>query len=1169
MFFHARHFHFVRLSVASFAAVAFGCISIAHAADVGQPKKPLEPKIAEASSEAVTQIGTFKVPSEWTCEVFAAEPDVANPVVLTVDNRGRVFVCESFRQEQGVTDNRKHDNAWLMADLKAMTVADRIAYHKELLGDKAASYEEQDDRIRLLIDEDGDGKADRSNVFASGFNRLEEGTGAGVLVRGNDVYYTNIPTLWLLKDSTGSGVSDERVVLADGFGVRVAFRGHDMHGLVMGPDGRIYFSIGDRGYHVQTPNGLLANPESGAVFRCELDGSNLEIFATGLRNPQELAFDDFGNLFTGDNNSDSGDKARWVYVVHGSDAGWRMMYQYISDRGPFNREKIWYPYDSKTTAAYIVPPIANFADGPSGLAYYPGTGLNDSFKGNFFLVDFRGGASNSGIRTIKNKPKGAFFEIAASEQPIWNMLATDIDFGPDGSMYVTDWVNGWNGEGKGRVYRFIDSVGLKNPTTIETKNLLNKGFQDLNEEKLVSLLGHVDRRVRAESQWELASRKALSALERVAADSSQSELARVHAVWGLGQLARNKQSAKAAVQAILKLKPSISNTSAAQSAILPAEVAVAALKVLGESHRMVEQGVLSGELPTMNEWVQDSLLGTDMRVLAAGAIAAGQLHTPGIMDAIRQALKTNANDDPIVRHACIMALAGQGDPKSISALSNDTSEAVRLAAVVAMRRMEASEITQFLKDPSERVALEAARAINDVVALHSGLPELAKSLARNTSDPAFVSRALNANFRLGNPENADAVAVFAADSTRSKAMRLEALDMLQNWSAPKPLDRVMNRYSPLPSRDVVMVSTAFAKIVEGLLKQEDLDSSVRAKTLEVGSSLNNKSIIPALMLLLTDKNAPGKDRSSAIRWLMKLDSDKGASMLADLSTDASPEVRVEAIKQLVAVAPEQSIVALSKQTLSKVMFERQSAWDTLATIESPTATKVIRDGVDRWLAGNLPLDTLLNLREAAEGRVDADLMEQLTSKLESYRPIVGDKAPKDKDVEFESSSTVTKQYLDSMVGGNVANGKDLFLNRSQLSCVRCHRVADKGGEVGPVLSGIGLSKNKEYLLEAIVDPNATIAQGFETMIVQTDSGQVVSGIAKAQDDDKLTLVTATNEVIVIEQDSIEGVKKGQSSMPVDLMKYMSRRELRDLIAYLTSLKSKNADAGGATGHGVE
>jgi quinoprotein glucose dehydrogenase len=477
--------------------------------------------------------------------------------------------------------------------------------------------------------------------------------------------------------------------------------------------------------------------------------------------------------------------------------------------------------------------------------------------------------------------------------------------------------------------------------------------------------------------------------------------------------------------------------------------------------------------------------------------------------------------------------------------------------------MESAGITRFLNDASDRVALEAARGIHDVVALHGSLPELAKTLSRNMSDPAFVSRALNANFRLGKAENADAVAVFAADPTRSRAMRLEALDMLQNWSQPEALDRIMNRYDPLSDRDASIASTAFAMVVEGMLKQADLDSVIRTKGLEVGSALGNKSVIPALASLVVNKNAPGKDRSSAIRWLVKLDGDKAAAMLADLSTDASPEVRVEAIKQLVVVAPEQSIVALSKQTLSDVMFERQSAWDVLATIESPTATKVIRDGVDRWLAGNFPIDTLLNLREAAEGRVDPKLTNELVSKLESFRLTDAHAA------KFTSSSSITKQYADSMVGGNVARGKDLFKNRSQLSCVRCHRVGENGGEVGPVLSDIGVTKNSEYLMEAIVDPNATIAQGFETMIVQTDEGQIVSGIVKAQDDDNLTLVTAMNEIVVIEQDSIEGVKKGQSSMPVDLMKYMSRRELRDLMAYLTSLNGKNLSKGGAKGHAVE
>ena len=112
------------------------------------------------------------------------------------------------------------------------------------------------------------------------------------------------------------------------FGVRVSFIGHDLHGIIRGPDGRLYFSIGDRGYYVETEDGkIMKHPAEGAVFRCDSDGTNFEVYAMGLRNPQELAFDDNGNLFTFDNTGDIGDKARVVYVLDNTDSGWDMAHQ--------------------------------------------------------------------------------------------------------------------------------------------------------------------------------------------------------------------------------------------------------------------------------------------------------------------------------------------------------------------------------------------------------------------------------------------------------------------------------------------------------------------------------------------------------------------------------------------------------------------------------------------------------------------------------------------------------------------------------------------------------------------------------------------------------------------------------------------------------------------------
>ena len=149
-------------------------------------------------------------------------------------------------------------------------------------------------------------------------------------------YFTCIPALRKLSDSDLDGVADTHQRIVEGFGVRVSFTGHDLHGIIRGPDGRLYFSVGDRGFSVESKEGNTYEASGrGAVFRCDSDGSNFEVYATGLRNPQELAFDDYGNLFTFDNNGDIGDKSRVVYVLDNSDSGWDMAHQshhqYVKD----------------------------------------------------------------------------------------------------------------------------------------------------------------------------------------------------------------------------------------------------------------------------------------------------------------------------------------------------------------------------------------------------------------------------------------------------------------------------------------------------------------------------------------------------------------------------------------------------------------------------------------------------------------------------------------------------------------------------------------------------------------------------------------------------------------------------------------------------------------------
>src|SRR5262245_2459973 len=192
--------------------------------------KVYSPFVAPASDEGELAIKRFRVPKGFKVELFAAEPLLANPVAFSIDERGRFFVVETFRLHTGVTDIRGHMN-WLNEDLASKSVEDRIAMLRRHEGTHITNYTRESDRLRLVVDSDGDGRADKASVFSEGYNNIADGLAAGVLARKGDVYFANIPDLWLLQDRDNDGVADLKRSLHNGYGVRVGFIGHDLHGL--------------------------------------------------------------------------------------------------------------------------------------------------------------------------------------------------------------------------------------------------------------------------------------------------------------------------------------------------------------------------------------------------------------------------------------------------------------------------------------------------------------------------------------------------------------------------------------------------------------------------------------------------------------------------------------------------------------------------------------------------------------------------------------------------------------------------------------------------------------------------------------------------------------------------------------------------------------------------
>lgn len=1098
---------------------------------------PQAPLIEPASNEGQQAISQFKFPYNLQCDLFAAEPDVANIVAIHRDYQGRLFVCETFRQEKGVEDNRRHGH-WMDDELAAQTVQDRIDYIRKHIPDADRAYTANDDRIRMLVDTDGNGKPDSVSVFSDKYNRLEMGTGAGVLSYRGKVYYTCIPDLFELQDNDNDGVADVRKSLHTGFGVRFAFRGHDMHGLIVGPDGRLYFSIGDRGYNVSP---TIKDPASGAVFRCELDGSNLEVVATGLRNPQEIAFDDYGNLFTGDNNSDSGDKARWTEIAEGGDSGWRMYYQYQPDRGPFNREKIWHPFSAETPA-YIVPPIANFSDGPSGLEYYPGTGFGDNFKGRFFLADFRGDATQSGVRSFRNEPNGAFWKLVDDTQPFWNMLVTDLDFGSDGKLYMSDWVFGWQGENKGRIYTFTDPEQAQSPLVKQVESLLRVGLGQQSTENLKTLIGHVDQRVRQESQFELVKRKDAFTLKGIALDTEQHQLARIHAIFGLGQLGR--ESAR-------------SNRSADISFVEP---------LLADQDWQIVAATagVAGDLKIKESSQLAKLLTHDnLRVRYRAALSLAKTGTDEDVAAVVNMLAENADLDPMVRHGGIMALNGifgrsrTVEASSILKLGEHESRSVRIGACIAMRKLLQSNATgiykhrqlaakfvsQRLADSDHGVILAAARTIHDlfVESEMAPLADLINRIDEFTDSDALVRRIISANVRGGKKLNAEALGKFAANEKYDEDRRLDAINALGAWTAPPARDLVLHAWRPLdPNKRNVLdarnaITSNFAVLTSSTAKLTSaaIDAAGNLNLTEIGGELEG--------VALSDANAE-PTRVAALTSLAKIRYPGLAKILETLESKFSslPPNLAARVVDMVASEDEERGLRLIENVMNRgQQSTKQSALATMGTLKSEASADMMSSFLKRMIANDFPAELRLDVALAAEQRAEKPIQEQ----LKIYTAAM---------VQPEEPGSA---YLDTLVGGNHDAGSKIFYGKTEVSCVRCHTIDGTGGEVGPVLSGIGLTRDRKYLMESIVHPNKDISEGFAQVKVQTDDGALHVGIVKKETDEYLVLLDADGKEIVLEQDSIEGVKPGQSSMPDDLVKQLTKLEIRDLVEYLSHRKT--------------
>ena len=1093
---------------------------------------------ARLSKEIRSKVAAEVHPS-FDLILWASDSLLADPIALDMDEQGRVYVTKTNRNGSSEFDIRGHRD-WEINSIALQTVEERRAFLKlelspdssdvndwfaDMNGDGSRDWQDlavETEQVYRLEDTDGDGVAERSQLFADGFNDIVTDCNGALEIFEGDVFMGVGPDMWRLEDIDDDGYAEKRTSISHGYNVHIGFGGHGMSGAEIGPDGRLYWGIGDVGFNGTGPDGKeWKYPNQGVIVRSELDGSNFEVFARGLRNTHEFVFDKYANLISEDNDGDhAGESERLVYIVEGSDTGWRINWQFGKYNDSRNNDyKVW--MDEKLNiprwdgqAAYITPCIRNYVNGPTGMLYNPGTALSPQWKDHFFLVEFVGNPSRSGIHAFTLKPAGATFAFDQDQKIIGGILPTGIDWGPDGALYAGDWIEGWGIKQYGRVWKLEDPNGKDWSERLSTQELITANYSGMTDDVLYGHLFHPDMRIRQKAQFEIVKRgdSGYAQLEKAAAQTEH-QLARVHGIIGMAQMARvvDKKYARGIADYL---------TDADE------EIRAQAAKWIGDVRHKPAADQL---IPLLSD--------ESSRVRFFAAEALGRMGHDPAKEALVQMLLDNDDVDAYLRHVGSLALARIGDAQLLKSFENHESKALRLASVVALRRMENKNISVYLDDEDILIVRDAARAINDDWSIEGSMDDLGAILNTTTfyEDEPIIRRAINANLRVGSKEAIERVVAYARDDKNPKNLRVEAIETLSVWSDPSVLDRVDGRYRGPIKRS----NKGMASALSGILPLFDDKSTTIQKAIAVMAANNNiADAVGSLKSMLVNGKSTSV-RKIAIESLIKLQPEGLPALLATALSDKKQGVRVAALQGTMGtdVADDVKLDLLRSVIFNQTISERQAAITELSSLPVSSTISTYKELLNEWSSGSLAPEVKLDLAESIEAVEDQDLI----AALHELQQLGGDE-------------DVLAAYKDCLTGGNASRGSDILWRHTGAQCIRCHEVQDYGGIAGPSLNGIASQLTKEELLTSLVLPNQRIAPGYGMVSLIMNDDAEIDGMLIAEDKDHLKIRDANNEVIDVAVANVSNRIDAVSGMP-DMSKLLTKKEIRDLLAYLAELKA--------------
>lgn len=789
-------------------------------AEESQPAPVAEPPLEEGFVPL-----RFQLPPGYQAELVAGPPLVRHPMMACFDDRGRLFIAESAGQNLRADD----------------------------LEQQLPNF------IRMLEDRDGDGRFDRSTIFADGMTLPQ-----GALWHQGALYVASPPNIWRLVDTNDDGVADQRTVLVNRFG----YTGNaaSIHGCFLGPDGRIYWCDGRHGHEFRDENGNVVSQRAGSyIFSVNPDGTDVRIHCGGgMDNPVEVDFLETGEMLGTVNILYS--RPRQDCLVHWLYGG-------------------AYPHSERVLGELkrtgdLLGPVHDFGHvAVSGMTRYRSGTLDREFQDQFFVTQFNTGR----VQRVMLERDGATFRAEAHEFlqcESRDFHPTDVLEDADGSLLVVD-TGGWFLLGcptsqiarpqiAGGIYR-ITRTGMTPPVDPRGTRI---AWPDLTAGELTTLSNDTRHEVRERAVQEFARRGDEVVPTLIQSIRQRDSRERRQAVWALGRI-----GSRPALQAVI---PALTDPAV--------EVKLAAAHVLA-------QRPTAEALPVLIEALADR----NAAVRAAAARALGRLGLPEAVPPLLKALSTAV--DRSENHALIFALIEIDRPQETRTGLAASQGRIQAGALIALEQMNSSRLT------GDEVARLSASL--DPVVSQAALEILER---HREWDPEAIGQLL---VRLRSPDSwsqrelvARMTARYLADS-RVQTLVAETLlnPAARQQSRETLIDALLQSSGVTPGPELVAAITAG-------LSSSDLPTLEQA--IAIADRLRSPELDATLKAVGTNERFPALVRISSLRAMSTqrgpLDADLFGMLLQQLAPEATVRERISAA-QMLGSSPlsQQQLVALSEK----------------------------------------------------------------------------------------------------------------------------------------------------------------------------------------------------------------------------------------------------------------